>query len=542
MATMFPTIYPKVPNEKDPEFVTFQILKKLPDNYLVFYSKKFKGTGSFKEECEVDFIIFDQNKTLICLEVKGGVISYDGIEDKWMQNGKDLITSPDRQASAAMHNVLNFLKGDISNLNIGWALGFPDCCLPEDLTIPSGLTRQIIIDQIGYNNIEKSINMVSKYYVEKFQRRGIGLQTAKLIQNRLTSSLGFVTKLGVRLARDYSQLIEVTESQFKVLNDILINNKTIVRGYAGTGKTLIATELARRLEKNNKKVLFLFYNRLITKEVSRSFDRKGLVTCTRFFKFAKRQIEKKDPKWWNLNYQKNTKFWEEDLPLKLITLSGQKEKYDAIIIDEGQDFKSDWFDYLNTLLADKVESHFVIFYDEYQDIFNRWSDLPWGGESYTKKQLTENCRNTKNIVGYLNDLTPSQMVSFENSPFGEKVIIRNENDDEKLLNIFIQDLTSLLKKGVDPGKIVILTAESLENTILRDLKRIGNFKLISISRYYNKHSKDIQFTTINMFKGLEADIVFVICSNENFGEDLIYTQCSRARLLLFVYNNNQNPK
>ena len=83
MATMYPSQYPKPPDEKDPEFVVYQILKKLPDSYVVFYSKKFKGTGSFKEESEVDFIIFDQKHSLICLEVKGGIIQYDGKEDKW---------------------------------------------------------------------------------------------------------------------------------------------------------------------------------------------------------------------------------------------------------------------------------------------------------------------------------------------------------------------------------------------------------------------------------------------------------------------------
>ena len=42
MATLHPSIYPKAPNTEDPEFEVFEILKKLPDNYSVFYSKKFK--------------------------------------------------------------------------------------------------------------------------------------------------------------------------------------------------------------------------------------------------------------------------------------------------------------------------------------------------------------------------------------------------------------------------------------------------------------------------------------------------------------------
>ena len=57
MATMFPPSYPGEPNPDNPEFNVYQTMKTLPDHYTVFYSKKFKGTGSWKEEGEVDFVI-----------------------------------------------------------------------------------------------------------------------------------------------------------------------------------------------------------------------------------------------------------------------------------------------------------------------------------------------------------------------------------------------------------------------------------------------------------------------------------------------------
>ena len=47
-------------------------------------------------------------------------------------------------------------------------------------------------------------------------------------------------------------------------------------------------------------------------------------------------------------------------------------KYDAIIIDEGQDFKPEWYEYLQTLLQSRTESHFSVFLDEHQDIFGHW--------------------------------------------------------------------------------------------------------------------------------------------------------------------------
>ena len=411
MATLFPSTYPDPPDPEDPEFEVFEILKKLPDNYSVFYSKKFKGTKAWDEEREIDFIIFDGESYLLCLEVKGGLIEYNGPEDQWYQNGEKMKRNPDRQSASAMHSALKFLGADANNLNIGWALGFPGCCLPNNFQVPSGLVDQIIIDQRRFNHVEAAIETAGKYYVDRLGRGGISGATASSIINRLTKSIGFVTKVGVRIERDYQQLLEVTEEQYKVLEDLEINEKTIVRGFAGTGKTVLATEYARRMETQGKKVLFLFYNRFIANKVSRSFDRDSEINCTRFQKFAKAAIDQADPDWWNTHYRKNDdSFWEEEISLKLVDLAhDEADRFDAIIVDEGQDFKPDWFEFLEELLVDSEESRFVVFYDEHQDRFGRWKDLPWGKKGAARKQLTENCCNTKSIINYLNDKRPTGM-------------------------------------------------------------------------------------------------------------------------------------
>ena len=540
MATIFPSTYPKRPDPNDPEFEVFEILRKLPDQYTVFYSKKFKGAGSWKEESEIDFIIFDGAKFLLCLEVKGGVIEYNGEQERWLQNGKQMKRSPDRQASAAMSNALSFLGPDARNLNVGWALGFPNCCLPNNFNPTSGIPGPIIIDQERFNHVEQSIQKTGQYYVEQVGRPGISSATAKSIISRLTRSIGFVTKVGVRIERDYQQLLEVTEEQYKVLEDLEINEKSIVRGFAGTGKTVLATEFARRKEKEGKKVLFLFYNRFIANKVSRSFDRDSEINCTRFQKFAKAAIDQTDTDWWNTHYRKNDdSFWEEDISLKLVDLThDEADKFDAIIVDEGQDFKPDWFEYLEGLLVDSEESRFVVFYDEHQDVFGRWSDLPWGEKGASRKQLTENCRNTKSIINYLNDKRPTGMTPFKRSPDGEKVIERRVSGPEEAKGKILDDITGVLNEGVLPGQIVVLLNPGKKESCLADVTKIGRVKFESVSRYYDERSRSIQFTTINMFKGLEADVVFVVACErykEKALSEILYAQGSRARTLLYVY-------
>ena len=131
MARMYPEVFPGKFDQGDPEFVAYQTLRKLSDSYVVFYSKRFKGGLFGKPECEIDFIISNQRDVIICLEVKGGVLSYDGARDRWLQNGEVMDKSPDRQATEATHCLLDKLSKELRNANVDWALCFPQCSIVD---------------------------------------------------------------------------------------------------------------------------------------------------------------------------------------------------------------------------------------------------------------------------------------------------------------------------------------------------------------------------------------------------------------------------
>ena len=136
MARMYPEIFPGKYNQDDPEFIVYQSLRKLPDTYVVLYSKRFKGGLFGKPECEIDFIISNQRDVVVCLEVKGGVLSYSGSKDQWKQNGEIMAKPPDRQATEATHCFIRELSHELRNTNVDWALCFPQCSLIGGPTPP----------------------------------------------------------------------------------------------------------------------------------------------------------------------------------------------------------------------------------------------------------------------------------------------------------------------------------------------------------------------------------------------------------------------
>ena len=131
----------------------------------------------------------------------------------------------------------------------------------------------------------------------------------------------------------------------------------------------------------------------------RGLDRKSQIECTTYHSLARKIITNADPQWWELQNTKAQEFWEEDIPLKLIeVLDVHPDKFDAIIIDEGQDFKPIWLDTLQQLLpTNSTQNHFAVFLDYNQDIFNRHGNRPEWSNNYAIKHLRKNCRNSKSV-------------------------------------------------------------------------------------------------------------------------------------------------
>jgi len=83
-----------------------------------------------------------------------------------------------------------------------------------------------------------------------------------------------------------------------------------------------------------------------------------------------------------------------------------------------------------------------------------------------------------------------------------------------------------------------LLDKTKRESCLAEVTKIGKVRFESLDRYYDEKTGSVGFTTINMFKGMEADIVFLIYHGaENALEDgkQLYVSGSRARTVLYIY-------
>ncbi|WP_282018186.1 NERD domain-containing protein [Salegentibacter mishustinae] len=538
---IYPEFFPEERSEEFSENKVFEKLKKISKHYDVFYSRKFVTDGLGKTpEFEIDFIIALPCEAIICLEVKGGLINYDGNSDKWTQNGHTMHKRPDSQASAAAHSLAHNYSEYLGGMPVGWGICFPDCSVVNMKTLPDSIKKQQLIDQDQLHYIEDSLPYLIEFIKKQNpQRTGIRKWQYEKFKSKLLRGIGFVQILSTRIKYDEQRFVELTKYQLNLFKRASSNKNIITKGPAGSGKTIVAKTLAQDFINDGKTVLFLCFNRTLANKIRYEFERnvESLEVMT-FHSFARNIIEKYDIEWWHENASKDDDFWNLEVPIKLQELTQYEDrKYDILIIDEGQDFKEFWFEIVFGQVRDDGQK--FIFLDAMQDIFNHYSSIPNKSDFFTYT-LPENCRNTRNIVGYLSEQLNGEIKCFEQTPIGSEVVIKEFSHPEQQIEFLENEISNLLKKEkVAVDQILILLNSKKAESSLSDSKKIAGYSLKALDNKARFQSDSINYTTINTFKGLEADIIFVVDSNlidENKKPEKLYTQASRARHKLYAFS------
>lgn len=536
---IFPAKFNK-PDEPAEEKV-FNALSKLPDSdFTTFYSQEFTSINSReKNEYEIDFIVVDQRNNklnaIIVIEVKGGNIKFDGTTQVWSQNGREMKKAPNKQASSAMNNLVSRFRFLSSNIPFHWALWFPDIQIKPNEWLPTAVSKDRLLDANSIIYCTESITSLFDEIIKNNQKIGAPLSDFIKLKDILLRSVGFFKPLHKEFEENENTFKKLTENQGKIFKYIDINPNICVQGPAGSGKTFIAFNKAIEFAERGMKIMYVCFNKTLATELRHRYrnlnmPREFEIEFTNFHFWALRIAEQ------NLTYKKektDEEFFTTYIPNKAREVITEP-LYDAIIVDEGQDFRENWLELLNKVL--KKDGRFLFFMDENQDIFETFKGVP-NHRNITKCHLEENCRNTKIIIEKLKETLPNAtMIPMEGTPEGQPITnITFSNNDEQI-NELDSQIKILIEKGIIPNQIIILTNNSEDGSSLKGIKTLGGKKLISTyDREYGRDINCIAQTTINVFKGLEADIVFILDTQNINNKNSFYTQASRAKQLLYIF-------
>ena len=207
------------------------------------------------------------------------------------------------------------------------------------------------------------------------------------------------------LAERQSQVELMTERQAAILDALRLLHRVEVRGGAGSGKTWLAVEQARRLAREGKRVALTCYSRGLAAHLQRAAGFRRRERPAYVGTFHGLGLEWGAP----TGSDDDSAFWEERLPAAMLDLARglpEAERYDAVVVDEAQDFADGWWAPLLAALRDSEDGGVYVFADEGQRVFARQGRPP---VSLVPVVLDENLRNTVPIALTIGSLTTAQM-------------------------------------------------------------------------------------------------------------------------------------
>ncbi len=495
---------------------------------------------------EIDFVVVC-DRGVACLEIKGGRVECrDG---KWFFKDRygverEKPEGPFAQVTGNMFSLRDVLKKKFQNnkhmKNLLTACGvvFPD--------IEFKSVSQEIISEIVYDNRTEDItgymNRVFDYWEERQHRQPSRLSPGDIrdIVQFLRGDFVFIPTLSDRLNSVEKRLVRLTSEQAQLMQALSLNKHLLIEGNAGTGKTLLAVDFAKKKAASRKKVLFLTYNKNLANNVIRQVDTienlKVINIHALFGEYVAVDVKK---------MQENPNvYFSEILPeifyeylSELSDEELEKIKYDLIIMDEGQDILKPLYLYsLDTLLRGGfANGDWAVFYDEKQNIYN--PDYNDGmeilrGYNCTEFKLFVNCRNTVQIGTYSSKISGIDLGEFirEN---GEEVQNISYEDDDDFKKKITGILKNLRKEKVDIRDVVFLAPKKYKNSKVAQ----AGIEVNEIGDNFDSLKELPVYATIQGFKGLDSKIVILTdveyIRKENLSS-FLYIAGTRARTLLYI--------
>lgn len=206
-------------------------------------------------------------------------------------------------------------------------------------------------------------------------------------------------------------------------------------------------------------------------------------------------------------------------------------RFDAIVVDEGQDFSDTWLDTLRLCLTDPDLGKFYVFHDDNQRIFS--SDSAFlNALPKSQFRLNRNLRNTRKIHEALTPWYDSRKV-IAAGPEGEKVEwikVRHSKQAYAKASSLIAELVK--SKQLSPSDIAVLTGLARDKCSLFKNTTIGGCWITNAEQ--RPDVGHVICDTVRRFKGLDAKCVILVDIDSLIEDELIYVALSRGSLLLYV--------
>lgn len=542
----------KLKKKSRAEARVYQQCKSLGSDFLILFSVPWINVTPYgtPKDGETDFIVFHPDKGILVIEVKGGGVVFDPTTDTWTSRDasgeQHSIKNPFWQARNSKYALIEYLKQDQEwpHLNLrpvfGHAVLLPDISDATSLVGPDRPT-EIVGTQSDASDLDRWIESVYQYWtgqpqnnsVTKLGSKGIGYVDRHFCSAREAKPL-----LSIILQDEEEKRIELTREQGLVIAALKQQRRAAIAGGAGTGKTVLAVDKATDLANQGLKTLLLCYNEPLADLLNRSTESVQNLNSMSFHQLCS----------WFVGIAKNNsgtdylkKVREENpgrddfdycFPLALAeAIEFVNLTYDAIVIDEGQDFRDEYWLPIEILLEseDGDEKKLFVFYDHNQRLYTRSSQIPIASEPFL---LTRNCRNTDQIHKLAYQFYSGPPTESSSIPGADVEILTGPSRAKQAARLHSHLTDLLVKEGVEPCDICVLvpSVDAEQHISLLRSKPLPHG--VEWSEKEMGHRDKVCIETVMRFKGLEATYIYLWGADAFDREvdlEILYVILSRAK-------------
>ncbi|AXH95732.1 NERD domain-containing protein [Ornithinimicrobium avium] len=491
-----------------------------------------------EQDHEADLVVLMPDVGVVVVEVKGGSVKVDG-QGRWWQHGGggSRTIDPVGQARRSKHALRTYVQADprwrdSSRTRVRWAHAVvtPYSTVPDDFAQPE-CPRDMIHGKGDQQRLGDRLRAVAG--TQETNYRVPDHDDVDLIVEVLSGRHPMQREVSAEADDRAARADRLTQEQAMILEVTRLLDRVELRGGAGSGKTVLAMTQAKQLtrglrERKAQRVALLCYSIGLGEWFKRAFQGESRKSRPAFIG----RFEELGREWGaQIDADRNdSEFWEKELPAQMARLAEElpeAKKFDAIIVDEAQDFAEDWWVPLMAALKDPEEGGLYVYSDENQRVFARFGRPP---VALVPLVLDHNLRNTRQIAESFGPLTPMRMRALgDEGPAVEFV----QASAEEAVGVADDEVDKLLVADWPPEHVALITTGTRhpeQKARQEDLGEEGYWRTFW-------DVDDVFYGHVLGCKGLERRAV-VLCFNEaeprDRARERLYVGLSRATDQLVV--------
>jgi hypothetical protein len=521
---------------------------------------------------ELDFVVIDPDRGMLVIEVKGGDFRHSP-EHGWHREVRGQIRTHEREAPRQAISAMYALVRALAHYGTheerrppylhGWYLALIDAHVDFN-TIPIDVRNHLLGAAQCRNpaNLLRRLEDMFDALAARYPEVPLGASSPvrRIVDRHILPMMK--SALYVRDEISNARIVEhdVMRPVRGIVDATYRLDRVQIEGYAGTGKTYAAVYRARREIADGRRTLMTCFNEPLAKVLGRACRARPVTRATPLATLrsercvvanlhalaecvAHAKAREPDPAG-----EPADRFDALIALLAAESRAGTLGAFDAIVIDEGQDFTPPMLDALSALAGPGTRIAF--FHDPNQAIYRRADPASIEERFGRPLLLTENLRNSVSITDFLRSLDPARLAGITAPPSvreGQPVVVAEfAAGDQAAQRAAISRIVRHLVdgEGVRHEDIVLLSPFRRDRGCLADIDNVCGIPLVPLAESFTRDDSEppcLRWETLHRFKGLEAPAVIlhdVRGDAENVSYEALLTACSRAQHALYILRSD----